>query len=301
MHPALIADTVMRAQHGLASRAQLRAVGLGERTISRLVGQGELERLHRGVYGVPGWPMSPIRTAYAAQLAAPSTRAAAAAATALEAQGIEVVRYTTDELLPAEVLDPAVSQRRRRRGLVIHPGELPAVVTRGPVRACAILPALGQLLCWGDPLRAIWACEYALREGKVELAALQQLVAGLPYPAAARLARVNQTSESPLETWIRVEAAAEGVTLTPQIKVKVGKIVRVDLGIEALRIGWEADGRDFHPTDGPTYFADRKREKQLRAAGWEIHRICWSDMLGFRDRTISEIRSAIALRQRTAS
>lgn len=298
--PALIADALLRGQHGVGSHAQLREAGIGLRTITRLADRGELERLHRGVYGLPGWPVTPIRTAYAAQLAAPSPHAAAAAASALEAQGVEVMRYTADEQLPAEVLDPSIAQRRWRHGLILHPGQLPAVLTSGPVRACAILPALGQLLCWGDRVRAIWACEYALREKLASGTALDELVAGLPHVARARLALVDPASESPLKSWVRIEAGADGIELTPQIPVQVGKTVRVDLGIEHLRIGWEMDGRAFHPVDGPRYFADRQREKLLRIAGWEIQRICWSDMLCFRDRTIAEMRAAIARRQRSA-
>ena len=98
--PALLADSVLRPQLGVGTRAQLRAAGLADRTISRLVDRGELTHEHRGVYGLSGWPSTALRVAYAGQLAAPSPLAAAASTTALEIQGIEVVRYSAEECLP---------------------------------------------------------------------------------------------------------------------------------------------------------------------------------------------------------
>jgi Transcriptional regulator, AbiEi antitoxin len=74
---------IAAGQHGHITRAQLRAIGLSERTIDRRIQSGALVRMHAGVYAV-GYPrVEPVALAAAAVLASgdgavPSHESAAA-------------------------------------------------------------------------------------------------------------------------------------------------------------------------------------------------------------------------------
>jgi very-short-patch-repair endonuclease len=292
----------MQKQWGVASRAQLEAAGLTARQVSRLTQVHGFERLHHGVLGMPEREASAYGTAYAAQLAAPSPHAAAAGVTALAALGIDVVRYTADEVLPAEAHAPTLLRTRRRSNLTIHAGPLPEIRTlRGTeLRVCAPLPSLARVFAADDRLRAVWAAEDSLRKGILKPADLQALSHLVMAGRRAWLRAVDQRSQSPLETWSRLAAADDGIEgLVPQVPVLTASGERfVDLGLLELQLGWECDGKLYHPIDGPTFFADRRRERLLRDAGWEIYRIRWSDMLLFPERTLREMHAAIEGRAR---
>jgi very-short-patch-repair endonuclease len=297
-----LATHLMRKQWGVASRTQLEAVGLTPRQVSRLTQVHGFARLHHGVLGMPQRASSAYGDAYAAQLAAPSPRAAATGITALAALGIDVVRYTADEVLPAEAHDPELVRTRRRSQLIIHAGPLPEIRSlRGTdLRVCAPLPSLARVFAADDRVRAVWAAEDGLRKGILKPADLEALSQCVAASRVSWLRAVDQRSQSPLETWSRLAAADDGIVgLAPQVPVLTASGERfVDLGLLALRLGWECDGKLYHPIDGPTYFADRRRERLLRDAGWEIYRIRWSDMLLFPERTLREMHAAIEGRAR---
>lgn len=298
MDPYVLAYSIAAAHHGVVTRRQLRDARLGDSTIGHLVDQGLLERLFHGVLGITGWASDPTRAAYAATCAAPSPLAAADGVTALRVHGIDVVRYHLDEALPDEVLDPTVTRRRYRAGLVIHPGDSAAILTTGRMRVVTPLDAVARLMNGDDRLRAVWAAEHAIRTGRLSCEQVRALSCELPTRRAQWPVLVDARSESPLETWIRLTACdARLPELEPQIAVSVaGRSYRLDLGYRERRIGIEGDGKAFHPWEDSRSFADRDREQALRAAGWLILRFRWSDLLLRPDWVIGQIRWALTQR-----
>jgi hypothetical protein len=55
-------DAAARRQHGVVSLGQLLATGLSESAVRRAVQAGRLQRLHRGVYRLPGTARSSLQT-----------------------------------------------------------------------------------------------------------------------------------------------------------------------------------------------------------------------------------------------
>src|ERR671914_767712 len=112
---ALIPELAGR-QHGVVSREQLLALGLGEDAIDRMIRAGRLIRLHRSVYAV-GHRNGSRQTAWMAAVLAGGEEAALGHRPAGALWGL-----CRSEGRP-EVIVPA--QRRPRRGIVFHRAELP--------------------------------------------------------------------------------------------------------------------------------------------------------------------------------
>ncbi|HEX2104548.1 MAG TPA: type IV toxin-antitoxin system AbiEi family antitoxin domain-containing protein [Solirubrobacteraceae bacterium] len=100
-------------QHGVVSRGQLRALGLGDGAIDRRASRGSLHRLHRGVYAV-GHPLLTPRGHWLAAVLACGTgavlsHAAAAALWELRATAAVSIDVTA-----------AGSGARKRPGVRVH-------------------------------------------------------------------------------------------------------------------------------------------------------------------------------------
>ena len=111
MHETLV--SLARRQHGVVSTAQLLGAGFDDSAIARLVANGWLRRLHRGVYLVG---------ALESELTRP---AAALLATGPEAALSHRTAATIWELLPPRPADPIHitllnANRRSRHGVEIH-------------------------------------------------------------------------------------------------------------------------------------------------------------------------------------
>lgn len=87
---------------------------------------------------------------------------------------------------------------------------------------------------------------------------------------------VDARAESPPESWVRLLMFRSELP-TPDLQIAVpnpsGKrFARIDLGYEALKIGVEYDGEDFHSS--PEQSArDERRDATLREQGWIMIRV----------------------------
>lgn len=88
--------------------------------------------------------------------------------------------------------------------------------------------------------------------------------------AREALALTDARAESPPESVCRVRLVIAGFPVVPQVVVRDGRgfAARLDLGIEALRLGIEYDGA-WHG-DALQVARDRERLNRLREAGWVI-------------------------------
>ncbi|MCH5643171.1 DUF559 domain-containing protein [Gordonia sp. ABSL49_1] len=87
---------------------------------------------------------------------------------------------------------------------------------------------------------------------------------------------VDKRAESPPECWV-AHLMFKAELPTPDVQIKVADesgwvFAKIDLGYEALRIGIEYDGEDFHST--PEQQAhDEERQAKLEELGWIIIRV----------------------------
>lgn len=115
MHPRvrvpLALTSLLRAQHGVFTRQQVRTMGLGIRSLRRLLDTDQWQRLGYGVYSV-GVPLEPLQRAWAAHLMAGEGSVLGAGA-ALALRGIA-------ELPPGELVAwvGTAEQKRGRPGWV---------------------------------------------------------------------------------------------------------------------------------------------------------------------------------------
>jgi Transcriptional regulator, AbiEi antitoxin/Protein of unknown function (DUF559) len=148
-HPRQTVWTAAAPHHGLVTRPQLRDLGVSAATIDRLVGRGDLEVLHRGVYRAGGAPKTDDQELLAAVLAA-GEGAVASHRAASWLWGSSAVR----ELLPEVTV---LGQRRVELPFAVH-RRLPSlgdlaydqVVRRGiPVTTpLCTLVQLGAVVPW---------------------------------------------------------------------------------------------------------------------------------------------------------
>src|SRR3954469_2847135 len=99
-------------QYGLVTRAQLRALGLGETAIGKRAAAGRLHRVHRGVYAV-GHRVLPVRGAWMAATLACGDGAVLSHTTAAALWELRATDGSVHVTVPS-------SGGRRRPGLVIH-------------------------------------------------------------------------------------------------------------------------------------------------------------------------------------
>lgn len=156
--------------------------------------------------------------------------------------------------------------------LVAHGSELRAWPDRDPV---ADLPfALAHAArCLSVRDTAI-LLESALNLKKMTMGEARRLLASLPSPLRAQLARVSPLAESGTETAVRWWLESLHVPVSPQVSIP--GVGRVDL---KLGTSWiiECDSASFH--DNPSqYHRDRARDLQLQARRYMVTRLTWEQV-----------------------
>ncbi len=177
------------AQDGVLSLADARGCGVAGEAIHSAVRRGRLVPVHRGVFTLPGQPLTARGAARAAILAIGHPAAVASHASAARVHGLAVLAMPG----AAAVTVRAEVHRAARPGLAVHRStELAArdVSVSGGLRVTTVHRTLTDLLTGTDRLAAVWACEAALRRRLVTAAELAALVTGLGHrPGGARARR----------------------------------------------------------------------------------------------------------------
>jgi very-short-patch-repair endonuclease/predicted transcriptional regulator of viral defense system len=262
---ALIAELAGR-QHGVVSREQLLALGLGEDAIDRMIRAGRLIRLHRSVYAV-GHRNRSRQTAWMAAVLAGGEEAALGHRPAGALWGL-----CRSEGRP-EVIVPA--QRRPRRGIVFHRAELPederTVLDGIPVTT---VPRTILDLATTLDVRGI---EKAINEAEIKCLwdelSLHDLLHRYPRrPGNKNLrAALAKRSEGPSPTKsdleeVLIRFADKGGFPRPETNVVVEGF-EVDCVWRKQRVIIEVDGWETHKTRA-AFERDREKSRILQAAGW---------------------------------
>lgn len=277
---------VLIRQGGFATSAEL-VRATSRRVLAAAVRSGDVERLTRGIYGIPG---------LAAELSA-----------AIAYDG--VISHTSAAVawqLPLLVVPPKPHitlpiNRNARSGppAVLHWGAIPSADLS--MRRTSLLRTVldcARILPFGE---ALAVADAALSRGRLtheELQAGAIALRGPGRPNAVQVAAVAcGCSESFLESMLRSLLITAGIDgFEPQVVVDTDGIrVRVDLGHRPARIALEAEGYQFHGSAGD-FAADCRRYDNLVAAGWLVLRFTYQQVIGDPQWVVATVRSALAQR-----
>jgi hypothetical protein len=295
---------VAERHHGVFTRAEAAAVGVGGAALSRAVAAGRFERVGRGVYRVAGSVRTWRQSLYAdVLLAGPGAAASHRSAAAL--LGVPGFREG-----PLDVVCPRGGSRSGHRGVRRESNHLPAahvrVVDGIPVTSldrtlfdlCAVLTGRkatlstravrNSLHSGATTLGRLWVVQTELggrrREGS---AAFRSILAAADDGKAI--------TESELEELVLTVVRQWGLP-DPERQLSVGDttapIGRVDFVYKAARLVVEADSRRHH-SSWEEIEADRRRDARLMAAGWSVLRVTWTELTMEPDLVVAAIRTQL--------
>lgn len=271
---------------GCATAAEL-AGAVPPGALKAAVQRGDVERLARGVYGLPS--VGPDRLAAVAYDGVVSYTSAAIT------WGLPVL------VRPEKPHVTVPAQRRPRPG---RPAELHWAAVSPTERAARLTSLLrtvldcARILPFGEALAIADAALATGRVTKDELVAAAVSMRGPGRPNAVRVAtEATGKSESFLESMLRSLLITEGIEgFEPQVVVHTGGTrARVDLGHRPARIALEAEGYEFHGSPG-SFAADCRRYDDLVTAGWLVLRFTYQQVIGDPSWVVETVRSAVAQR-----
>ncbi|MCX6522277.1 MAG: hypothetical protein NTZ21_16585 [Actinobacteria bacterium] len=293
------ATSVFAHQQGLATVGQLRAVGVTEGFIRQRLRTREWRRIHRQVLGLTGAAPSWAPDVRAALLAA-GPYAVASHATAGRLHGFD--GYDRDERI--EISSTDGHGLRSTPGTVVHRSVVLTdrhSVVVGGFRSVIQPVALLQLAAADGADAAGKAFDGMLRAGRspewVRTVATEWRSHRMPG-ASIVFQLLRERIDAPLPgSWFqrlaRTAFALRGIELLDEHQVFDGTrhpIARLDLAIPDLLIGVECQSWRWHAT--PTARADdARRRRRLRALGWEIVEVWWTDL----DRLDEVLEELVAL------
>ncbi len=283
--PELAIARLAARQHGVVTRGQLLAAGLGARAIAHRVAAGRLHRLHRGVYAVGYVPAGASARALAAVFACGPGAVLSHRSAAL--------LWELVESAPAAVEVTAPS-KRRRGGVAIHRSRAMTgqeVTTR---RGVPVTTPVRTLVDLADVLddrglaRVVNEAQLRRLVRPDELAAALERASGRRAMTRLRafIARADAPTRSVLEDAFLAFVDRHGLP-RPSVNRRVAGF-EVDMLWSRQRLIVELDGHASH--DRPaTFEADRERDAELTAAGFRVVRVTWRRLRGHPDREAARL------------
>ena len=285
-------------QHGVIALLQLLALGLSERAVQDRAACGRLHRIHRGVYAVgrkdltiKGHWMAAVLACGAGALL--SHRSAATLHGLLNAGGWRI-----------EVTVPRRSSLARLR-LRVHRSTCLVPVDRVTVDGipCTSVEATLLALAATVPRNVLEsACNKAEIKDKLDLRSIGELLERRrAQPGTAALSSVLELdhlgcdrTKNGLERRFLGLVRRTGL-LAPAVNEWIaipGEEMQCDFVWHRERVIVEVDGWETHRTRG-AFRADRRRDRLLRLAGWEVERFTHADVFGDPDHVIEVVRTVL--------
>lgn len=278
-------------QHGVLSRQQLLASGLGPRSITRRIEAGRLHPVHRGVYAL-GHNRLDQRGQWMAAVLAGGDGTVLSHRSAAALWGL--MRAAT----PIEITAP---RGRRRPSIVVHESGLsPAERTaRARIPVTTVARTLFDLAEVVDERRHERAWEEADRLGLLKMQAVEDVCARghgrHALPLIRRLiesARLPETVCSPLEERF-LEFCREREFPQPQTNVLVlGK--EVDAYWPGARLVVESDGWSVHGHRA-AFERDRARDAAMQVQGYRVLRVTDRRLTYEPNELAAELRALLTL------
>jgi very-short-patch-repair endonuclease len=270
------------AQHGVVSREQLRAIGMGDGAIAYATKSGRLHQVFRGVYAIGHRRISEQGRLVAATLAcgegALISHRSAGALLALLDKGPVVI----DVIAPGDCgrhID-GIYLHRVRPPRLEETGTVDGIPCTSPART--LVDLAGTVGEW--TLRS--AFERAARQEMLDIVAIEASIdprrRGMKvllklideWRGAAPLLEKRGKLKSPLEAKVLpliVQRDLPPPLFNAPVQIANGRI-EVDFLWPEHRFALEADSRDFHGT-AVAFERDRWRDRELMRAGYSVLRV----------------------------
>ncbi|MCY4726239.1 DUF559 domain-containing protein [Nocardioides sp. STR2] len=287
-----IAD-LMPVLGGVATRDMLVRL-TSRRALESALTAGELVRVNRGRYAVPG-------VHEGTELALTVTGHVCLVSAAL-AHGwkVKVVPAVPQIAVPKDRrIDAAVRTRIAVTWTDLHDTQVEGLATN----ALTTLAMCGRRLPFDE---ALAIADSALRDG-FPVAHLRATAEAARGPGSARLRRVaahaDGRSDNPFESVLRAIAIdVPGLEVVPQVRItgELGLRVRADLVDRHLRIVIEADSFEWHG-DRTALRRDARRYDLLVANGWTVLRFSWEDVMHDPDFVRAVLRATVERTQRASA
>ncbi len=282
----------------IIDRATAHHMGITDRELQKRCKRGDLLRVRPGVYAVPD-PDSTRREQHVAAVhAAVRSLTVPAAVSHASAAALHGMALWDVDLRRVHMTRPGnegghTSTRRHLHMGPLGPGD---TVTRGGIVLTSAARTVVDVARTADLTRAVAIGDSALNRAKTTMGELHQALEGVCGTTGARLARdalrlLDPRSESPGETWSRMQMAALGMPV-PELQrvIRAGGafLGRVDFYFPELGIVGEFDGRLKYVGRNPEYtrtmsteqivMLEKKRENKLWRRGLVVFRWEWADL-----------------------
>jgi very-short-patch-repair endonuclease len=285
-------------QHGVVTRAQLLAAGLGPGAIDHRVRSGRLHVLHRGVYLVghatPTWRTREIGAVLACGPTAVLSHRSAAAFWEVLAYPASSADIDVTATKRGTESKPGIRVHRARtlgrRDYVIREGIPVTTPARTILDLAASCPAGEVERAVGEGIARGLLSEPRLRDqldrnrGRQGAGALRALIDLDGGPAASR-------SEAERRLLRLVRAAGLPI---PESNALVGGF-EVDFIWRRHRLIVEVDGYRFH-SSRPRFEHDCKRDASLAALGYTVLRVTWRQLTREPEAVVARLAAALARR-----
>lgn len=294
------------------TRAHALGEGVSPRVLTRLVAQGLLRRPLKGVYVAAQVPDSRETRGRALALVAPPGSVVCDWSAAWYWTGWD--RPGTQFGCPPLSVYRFRGHERLRNDLVVSgqrwfkPSDV--VPLEGHVSVATPLRTAWDLARFSPRIIALGGMDALARLGEFSLDDLLEGVERFKKQRGVVQLRhlapmVDPRAESPGESALRLRWLETPDLPAPDLQIGVHscagvEVARLDLGVEALGLGVEYDGEQWHST--PEHVAhDEERRERLKAQGWHIEVFRRDDVFGQREAVTSRLPKLIAEARRTAT
>ena len=282
------------AQHGVASRSQLRTLGVTRNEIDRRLAIGRLHVLHRGVYAVGHRVLTVEGRWMAAVLACGSNAVLSHATAAAMWDVMPVGGGATHVTVPG---DPG---RARRAGIRVHRSATLAPADTTTCRGIPVTTALRTLLDVAPTVKGRRLEQLLDRaEALIDFAELQRTLTAHPARPGVPSLQAKLSHYTAGSTLTRSELEERFLRLCddhglprPETNTRI-EGVEVDFVWRDARLIVEVDGYKYHRV--PTVFeSDCERDALLTVAGWRVVRFTWRRVTRRREWVARVIRDCLA-------
>jgi uncharacterized protein DUF559/putative AbiEi antitoxin of type IV toxin-antitoxin system len=292
--PDAVIGELADRQHGVVSRSQLLASGIGAGALELRLARGRLRRVHAGIYAV-GHRVLTREGRWMAAVLAGGRDAVLSHRAAGGHWGIGPYHER-----PVDVTTPR--KLASRPGIRFHRSCLPAdeVTVREGIPVTSVARTLFDLAA-AVPLGQLGRAVREVEARRLwDRLSLQDLLVRHPRRRGAAAIRGLLDGEayvtrSEFEDRLFALLGAAGVQRPlANVATPLGdRFVEVDLAWPEHRVVVELDGHAGHGTRA-SFEEDRARDRALVAAGWRVIRITWRQLRAEPERIVADLRASLA-------
>lgn len=285
------------------SADEARSLDLGREALRELTTKGVIRRLSRGWYTARpiGTPEEEHRLRVAAVMRGFGEGVAASHHSMLLLVGLPVVRADLDTVFLTRTdtahgrSGPGVHVVRKAGSVEAHSPEdgtapIPHVDPATAIVQAGLRAGLDTAVVAADAALRAKMCTRLQIDDALDAHSRCRGHASL-RPLATR---IDPRRESPGESLCAGVMTRAGYAFTPQVEIRCGiELYRVDFLLDALPVIVEFDGMAKYGDDLRNLREEKRREDNLRALGYEIVRLTWTDLFA-PERFLQRLAAAVA-------